>query len=101
MAFLWRARWRPWHLCCAFFENVTPEVFVLVPTNSSSVALLQLMILPSTRHCVAQRGKGAVHVGAPLQMEDCPRMLPLAITILPPKLTSPSHSFLCQARAVY
>lgn len=44
-----------------------------------------------------ERGVGGVHIRAPLQVEDCPHMLPLAIAILPPKLlTSPSHSFLYQ-----
>lgn len=76
------------HLCCAFFENVTPEVFVLVPTDSSSVALLQLRI---PRHCVAQRGKGAVHIGARCRWKIahacCRWPLPSCLPNSPPHLT--------------
>lgn len=82
-------------LCCAAFLRM------LLQTSSfysqlTALVFLQLTLLPTTRHCVAQNGDGCCAHWRPPQVEDCPPMLPLAITILPPQLlTSPSHSFLC------
>lgn len=61
----------------------------------TSLALLQLTLLHTTRLCVAQTWKGTTHGGASLQVQDCPCMLPLATAILPPKVLTSRPTASC------